>query len=969
MKDRIFPISLDSLNSNVSLLREMAAHLTASAKRAFLQSQTSKALTLLEHDQPVNSQAKAVHLSNKAICHMQIGDYQKAIPLLNLAVQTYANHTTKIDLQLKIHLSEALLLNGQQNMALAVAVDVVQRAQKVNKSKSRRKINMPKPTAKLLTAKWLHAEVNSDMVKGGYGLYQCLLLGWLWRALAEESLSSFTDALRSYSCAMAVASIDDQAAISLLVTLKRRIGLSQAVKNEHGSREARVSRKKVTQEPPVLKATQVLPSHISTLKPAADKPQQLLAPRISQCTSDEILAPYLHEASPKTSFNSVVPQRGARILKGSEDLNGPSSGGSRSAFATYMLLSLPERIDGELARARRAYQGSKRRAAAARVAAARAAARGRSQYKARRNQSQEDRLLQLDSRVSSARVRARILQGEERWKQAASEAARRNRDMMKRTVGRVKSILEASEVSDAQWQRSVSELETFTSALARTSDKSLCDDLANAIRLMKSSRQAGAKVERANHKYTEALGLLAKFLESVALPRFDGDADEEDLVATEDIEKSEYEQHSEVGREAPSIELYLNQEPRMNAHDRQEYLFTTFAQADQYVGERYGVIMIDRKPPAQLVRLRHEAKFQDGLQMSDEEWCQSIEAKERKYVEAEAEARRRELQLIIEREEALVNKLAESEIKAANEGKSETLSPEAVPKKESSEAGPEIQSPDAGPESLEAGPEPQPSVARPEVQSFSDIREMALDASLDNSETGVEIPNLPMGTLMLDEVKHLVSTAEVIQLLNDLHAAFCLFSLPGAPAVAPTFDEGVLVGGGQIAIENVDLVAEAFGLDYLSPVALVTLTKLKEGSPEMSRISFVEFLHIFLRLLVLPILPECGIDQCTESSVDNSLLQTLSQQLPMAPTKIALLYSAFATFDNCDQGDDSGGSIMISDAELVLKMLDCHLEPLGLDEFLRAIDASGDAGINLEGKVSFHVFVTAIAEAKIMDLT
>eukprot|EP00965_Chrysotila_dentata_P110783 3660882-Pleurochrysis_carterae.AAC.1 len=59
----------------------------------------------------------------------------------------------------------------------------------------------------------------------------------------------------------------------------------------------------------------------------------------------------------------------------------------------------------------------------------------------------------------------------------------------------------------------------------------------------------------------------------------------------------------------------------------------------------------------------------------------------------------------------------------------------------------------------------------------------------------------------------LTHTEEVEALVQDLHAAFSLFASDeagGAPS-PPTFEAGLLKGGGVVAPDEIELVLEAFG--------------------------------------------------------------------------------------------------------------------------------------------------------------
>jgi len=64
-------------------------------------------------------------------------------------------------------------------------------------------------------------------------------------------------------------------------------------------------------------------------------------------------------------------------------------------------------------------------------------------------------------------------------------------------------------------------------------------------------------------------------------------------------------------------------------------------------------------------------------------------------------------------------------------------------------------------------------------------------------------------------------TPAMVALVNDLHASFALFGVATQPgrAYPPIVVSGELVGGGEVAAMDIELVVESFGLHYLGPRA------------------------------------------------------------------------------------------------------------------------------------------------------
>mmetsp|Transcript_7208 Transcript_7208/g.20506 ORF Transcript_7208/g.20506 Transcript_7208/m.20506 type:complete len:1419 (+) Transcript_7208:92-4348(+) len=197
------------------------------------------------------------------------------------------------------------------------------------------------------------------------------------------------------------------------------------------------------------------------------------------------------------------------------------------------------------------------------------------------------------------------------------------------------------------------------------------------------------------------------------------------------------------------------------------------------------------------------------------------------------------------------------------------------------------------------------------------------------SEPGPSVP------LLLQNRVAMHVTPEMVAFINDLHSSFALFitSSDVVDANPPMVVAGELIGGGEVPASDIELVLESFGTNYLAPRAH---DALKDSLKQMRdrNITFVEFVQAMVVLMAQP---------------NEKLL----------PQALASLYAAFALFD-----DSGSGKVRMSDIELVLQALSCHLETSELDELSSLVGAHLEAhGAPDNQLVPFHSFLEYLVPA------
>ena len=232
-----------------------------------------------------------------AICAMHDGRPADALLLLERALQLLPDASGTLQpsmlrsrAQLQLNLCEALLLRGSLDEAVQSATEAVRLSEMALPRHGEREIEGVRKTGgatpRLFTSKWLLPRRGPTQTQpnaptgcaGALAAPEALLLGWLWRALAQEGQGLFQEALvrpcgaihqpqprpepqprpscnpkstpipyspspsprphphphshhylhqRSYTRAMAVAHVDRHAAGALMAALKKKIALTQ----------------------------------------------------------------------------------------------------------------------------------------------------------------------------------------------------------------------------------------------------------------------------------------------------------------------------------------------------------------------------------------------------------------------------------------------------------------------------------------------------------------------------------------------------------------------------------------------------------------------------------------------------------------------------------------------------------------------------------------------------------------------
>ena len=148
-----------------------------------------------------------------AICALHDGRPADALPLLERALQLLPNASGALQpsmlrsrAQLQLNLCEALLLRGSLEEAVQSATEAV-RLSEMALPRGEREIEGVRKTGgatpRLFTSKWLlprrgptPTQTNAPTsCTGALAAPEALLLGWLWRALAQEGLGLFQEAL------------------------------------------------------------------------------------------------------------------------------------------------------------------------------------------------------------------------------------------------------------------------------------------------------------------------------------------------------------------------------------------------------------------------------------------------------------------------------------------------------------------------------------------------------------------------------------------------------------------------------------------------------------------------------------------------------------------------------------------------------------------------------------------------------
>ena len=148
-----------------------------------------------------------------AICALHDGRPADALPLLERALQLLPDASGTLQpsmlrsrAQLQLNLCEALLLRGSLEEAVQSATEAV-RLSEMALPRGEREIEGVRKTGgatpRLFTSKWLlprrgptPTQTNAPTgCAGALAAPEALLLGWLWRALAQEGLGLFQEAL------------------------------------------------------------------------------------------------------------------------------------------------------------------------------------------------------------------------------------------------------------------------------------------------------------------------------------------------------------------------------------------------------------------------------------------------------------------------------------------------------------------------------------------------------------------------------------------------------------------------------------------------------------------------------------------------------------------------------------------------------------------------------------------------------
>ena len=149
-----------------------------------------------------------------AICAMHDGRPADALPLLARALQLLPDASSTLQpsmlrsrAQLQLNLCEALLLRGSLDEAVQSATEAVRLSEMALPRHGEREIEGVRKTGgatpRLFASKWLlprrgptQTQTNAPTgCAGALAAPEALLLGWLWRALAQEGLGLFQEAL------------------------------------------------------------------------------------------------------------------------------------------------------------------------------------------------------------------------------------------------------------------------------------------------------------------------------------------------------------------------------------------------------------------------------------------------------------------------------------------------------------------------------------------------------------------------------------------------------------------------------------------------------------------------------------------------------------------------------------------------------------------------------------------------------
>lgn len=235
----------------------------AQAAHALVETNTAGAEEVLraalEDVTDTQTSSQAVLLNGLGLCALHAGRAADATALLRKAVAALpagtvgepGTATSQARCQLLLNLCEAQSAAGQHADTLRVASAVVKQAQGAlglsatgkaadsgrrsvragtGTSASGKSRLSSGATSRLFLAKWLLPAAprpgESIGVDGALPLTEALLLGWVWCALSQEGLGMFSESLKSYTLAMAVADVDRSAANALATALKKKVALT-----------------------------------------------------------------------------------------------------------------------------------------------------------------------------------------------------------------------------------------------------------------------------------------------------------------------------------------------------------------------------------------------------------------------------------------------------------------------------------------------------------------------------------------------------------------------------------------------------------------------------------------------------------------------------------------------------------------------------------------------------------------------
>mmetsp|Transcript_47057 Transcript_47057/g.106096 ORF Transcript_47057/g.106096 Transcript_47057/m.106096 type:complete len:579 (-) Transcript_47057:146-1882(-) len=209
---------------------------------------------------------------------------------------------------------------------------------------------------------------------------------------------------------------------------------------------------------------------------------------------------------------------------------------------------------------------------------------------------------------------------------------------------------------------------------------------------------------------------------------------------------------------------------------------------------------------------------------------------------------------------------------------------------------------------------------------------------------------------MAAELARQVAEAEWPQSQSKIcHAA--LLKVP-----PPTYEivDGILTGGGSVMHSDIDVVLDAFGRGYLSPVARAQLLSALEPPSHVGTtdgVPFASFVRQLLRSLAMPYREAEGIAGGNDDPIQPMLVEINALTDPMDANALAALYAGFRLFDG-----KGSGEVAADDLELVFVALDRQLPHTEVLELTQRFAAAQPAE---HTSITFHRFLAMMASTTI----